>query len=271
MLGFATLSLSAQLLPQQNNAPGHITEQFGHKEKIALLDTYFNNEWKKDAKGVRVRYHYTWDDANNSGFSMLGDIFTAQGAKKYYLDTAPTAEKLKAASVYIIVDPDTEKETENPNYMNTASALVIADWVRNGGVLVLMGNDAGNAELKNFNLLACQFGVRFNEDNFNLVINNQYDQGAITIAKQHPVFKTARKIFIKELSTLLVSAPAKTILAKDGRDIMAIAKYGKGTVFAVGDPWLYNEYVNGKKLPSDFDNYKAAEDLVKWLLRKSSN
>jgi unsaturated rhamnogalacturonyl hydrolase len=37
-------------------------------------------------------------------------------------------------------------------------------------------------------------------------------------------------------------------------------------VFAIGDPWLYNEYADGRKLPADFDNYKAAEDLVKWLL-----
>ena len=46
---------------------------------------------------------------------------------------------------------------------------------------------------------------------------------------------------------------------------MAVAKYGKGTVFAVGDPWLYNEYVNGR-LPTGFENDKAAADLTKWLI-----
>ena len=30
--------------------------------------------------------------------------------------------------------------------------------------------------------------------------------------------------------------------------VMATAKYGKGSVFAVIDPWLYNEYVSGKHL-----------------------
>ncbi len=55
---------------------------------------------------------------------------------------------------------------------------------------------------------------------------------------------------------------------KDGDVIIATAKYGKGTVFAVGDPWLYNEYVDGRKLPSEYENYKAAEDLVKWLLKQ---
>jgi unsaturated rhamnogalacturonyl hydrolase len=50
---------------------------------------------------------------------------------------------------------------------------------------------------------------------------------------------------------------------------MAVAKHGRGTVFAVGDPWLYNEYVDGRRLPPEYDNYKAAKDLAAWLLRQS--
>ena len=46
---------------------------------------------------------------------------------------------------------------------------------------------------------------------------------------------------------------------------MAVAKHGKGTVFAVGEPWLYNEYTDGRKLPADFDNFKAAHDLEAML------
>jgi len=49
---------------------------------------------------------------------------------------------------------------------------------------------------------------------------------------------------------------------------MAISKYGKGTVFALGDPWIYNEYIDGRKLPADFDNYEAAVNWVKWLLKQ---
>ena len=58
------------------------------------------------------------------------------------------------------------------------------------------------------------------------------------------------------------------MLKKDDQTIFAVAKVGKGTVFATGDPWLYNEYVDGRKPPSEYENYKAAEDLVKWLLKK---
>jgi unsaturated rhamnogalacturonyl hydrolase len=50
--------------------------------------------------------------------------------------------------------------------------------------------------------------------------------------------------------------------------VAAIAKVGKGTVFALGDPWFYNEYTDGRKLPPDFQNYQAAGDLVKWALQQ---
>lgn len=238
------------------------------KEKAVLLDYYFNNEWKKDAAGTSTRYHYTWEDKNNSGFSILGDVFNSNGVQTKYLESSPTKKKLKQAGIYMIVDPDTEKETEKPNYITTADADVIANWVKSGGVLVLMANDAGNAELKNFNTLASRFGIRFNEDNFNRVIKNQYEQGSIVIPDGNAIFKTAKKIFVKELSTLHVSNPAKTVLTKDGKNIMAVTKYGKGTVFAIGDPWLYNEYTNGR-LPAGFDNRKAAEDLVQWLVAQA--
>jgi unsaturated rhamnogalacturonyl hydrolase len=238
--------------------------------KTVLLDYYFDNEWKKDANGKNLRWHYTWDDKANSGFSMLGDVFRNYGAQTKMLEAAPTAKNLKAASVYIIVDPDTEKETEKPNYITESTASVIADWVKGGGVLVLLGNDAGNADLKSFNILSSKFGIRFNEDNYNLVQGNQFEQGAVMVPAQHSIFKTAGKLYIKELATLQVSKPATTVMSKEGKNVMAVAKYGKGTVFVLGDPWLYNEYVDGRKLTPDFDNYKAADDLVRWLLSQSN-
>jgi len=39
-------------------------------------------------------------------------------------------------------------------------------------------------------------------------------------------------------------------------------------VFAVGDPWFYNEYVDGRKLPSEYQNYQAATDLVEWAIKQ---
>ena len=239
------------------------------KGKVVVLDNYYNNEWKKDATGTMVPYHYTWNDKTNGGFAMLGDIFRMHGVTTRSLIDAPSASCLKGANMYIIVDPDTEKETEKPNYIEKAQTQAIAAWVKDGGVLVLMGNDAGNAEFKQFNGLANLFGVQFNEDNFNQVKDNQFEQGTVSVSANNPVFKTAKKLYIKELATLKLSKPATPVLNKEGRVVAAMAKYGKGTVFAIGDPWLYNEYVDGRKLPAEFDNYKAATDLVNWLIKQT--
>jgi unsaturated rhamnogalacturonyl hydrolase len=239
------------------------------KLKMVTLDNYFNNEWKKDVTGKDISYHYTWTDKANSGFSMFGDIFSQYGVKKSTLTAAPTKENLKNADIYIIVDPDTEKETQHTNYMQQKDVDVIADWVKNGGVLLLMENDSANAEFQHFNLLASAFGIHFNEDSKNRVQGNHYEQGAIVIPAGHPVFKTARKVYIKELSTITAKSPA-TIVLKNGEDnIIAISKYGKGVVLAVGDPWFYNEYLDGRKLPAEYENYPAAVDLVKWLIKQS--
>lgn len=57
-------------------------------------------------------------------------------------------------------------------------------------------------------------------------------------------------------------------LSEGGDVIMATAKYGKGAVFAVGDPWLYNEYLDGRKIPVEYENFSAANELVMWLLKQ---
>ena len=235
------------------------------KHPTVLLDRYFNNEWKKDATGREVRYHYTWEDMANSGFSMLGSVFTRNGADTASLDSRPVASVLKNASVYIIVDPDTDKETARLHQASEDDIKVISDWVKKGGVLVLLGNDAGNANLKELNQLASRFGISFNEDNFNLVANDRFEQGAVMV-KPGPIFNKPHQLYIKELSTLQLSAPAKAVVTKEGRNIFAIASYGKGKVLALGDPWLYNEYLDGRKLPKEFDNYDAACELVRWCL-----
>jgi unsaturated rhamnogalacturonyl hydrolase len=240
------------------------------KGKTVLLDNFFNNEWRKDATGTNIRYHYIWDDRMNSGFATLGDIFHSYGVRTESLQTAPAARDLKNANIYIIVDPDTDKETTSPNYMTENYASVIANWVKGGGVLIVMANDKGNADLEHTNLLASKFGVKYNEDNYNLVQGDKFEQGAVMVPANNPVFKTAKKVYLKEVSTLQVRPPATPVLTKEGKNIVALAKYGKGSVFIVGDPWIYDEYTDGRKLPAEFENFKAAQDIVKWAIGQSA-
>ncbi|MEO8574194.1 MAG: hypothetical protein ABI481_09515 [Pyrinomonadaceae bacterium] len=93
--------------------------------------------------------------------------------------------------------------------------------------------------------------------------------GGVDIAAGNEIFKTARKIFVKEVSTLSLSGKARAAVSVNGDNIIAIAKHGKGSVFVIGDPWLYNEYVDGRRLPAEFENFKAAEDLSRWLIRRA--
>jgi unsaturated rhamnogalacturonyl hydrolase len=247
-------------------ATDELYTSFGTKSKTVLLDYYFNNERRKDITGASVRYHYTWEDMTNNGFSLLGHLFRQYGAHTDSLPVAPTADNLKNAGVYIIVDPDDEREVPAPHYPDAAAISSIADWVKAGGVLVLMSNDSANAEFTHFNVLAGTFGIQFNYDDYHKVTGNNYSMGAFSVTVQDGIFKTTKKIYIKELSTLQLNPPARAHYSDSGHVIMAIARVGKGTVFAVGDPWFYNEYTDGRKLPAEYENYNAARDWVQWLL-----
>ena len=255
---FLLASTELEKLPTLSTANG----------KIVLLDRYFNSEKRKDAIGRDVYWHYVWEERSNSGFYTWGNIFERYGAKLSSLDVAPTAANLKNASVYIIVDPDHKKDNPNPNYVSDDNIKVITDWVKAGGKLILMANDSANCDLQHFNKLAEVFGIRFTDKSINMVKNDVFEQGAVLPGSNNPIFKTTKKMYLKEVSALELHSPKNANAVKDGNVIIATAKFGKGIVFAVGDPWLYNEYVDGRKPPSEYENYKAAEDLVKWLLKK---
>ena len=241
-----------------------------NKKRVKVtLDNYYNNEYKKAPDGQLKPYHYLWDGQDNNGFFLLGRIFEQYGGRLNTLREAPTRQNLSDSDIYIIVDPDTEKETANPNYMNASDADEIASWVHAGGVLVLLLNDAGNCEIAQFNALPQKFGMLFNEDNRNMVKGRDFAAGAIHIPSGTGLFKKTEKIYVKEISTIQVAKPAKAVVKDHGDVIIATAKYGKGTVFAIGDPWLYNEYVDGRKLPAEYQNFLAAHELVQWLVKKA--
>jgi hypothetical protein len=239
------------------------------KPKV-VLDNFFNNE-KRENKETKVleSWHYTWEDTTNGGFSLLGQIFRKQGAEISTLKTAPSKKDLKNANVYIIVDPDIDKEAYEgkANLIDSKSIKNLVNWVKKGGVLVLLSNDHGNSEFEHFNQLAGEFGIHFNDDSYNRVQKREFEQGAVNVPAGNEVF-SQQKLYMKEVSSINVKDPAKAILTAEGKNIGAVAKFGKGTVFALGDPWCYNEYIDGKKLTADFTNFQGTEEWVKWLLKQ---
>jgi lysophospholipase L1-like esterase len=239
-------------------------------EKTVLLDCFYNNEWRPDDSGTPVRYHYVWHDTTNSGFSVLAKLITDAGACIDTLCQAPSASLLRRASVYVIVDPDTPKESPSPNTLQADAIGAIVRWVEDGGVLLLLGNDKGNAEFEQWNLLAREFGIHFREESLARVVGKEYGTGTFENLPEHPIFRNVRRIFLKEISPLTLSGCSTPVLTSGGEVIMAASRKGKGLVLAVGDPWLYNEYIDTRRLPPGYDNARAGENLFRWLLEQAS-
>lgn len=237
------------------------------QQKDILLDNYYNNEVNLQ---TGKPYHYLWEDENPSGFSEFGKLFRKEGYTLSLLKSKPTNQNLRDAKVYIIVDPDTENEVKRPNFMDEKTASVIASWVKKGGRLLILANDANNCDLDSLNLLAGKFDLKFNKNTLYTESPKpgeyrNFESCSFVNLPNHDLFKQVDKIFIKGLSSISCKNNSKPILTDKNHTIIAEVTYGKGKVIAVGDPWLYNEYINHYSLPIDFNNLQAAKNLVKIL------
>lgn len=228
------------------------------------LDAWHNHE---TSKTTGLPYHYLWTDTAMSGFSRWGEIFRTQGAVITQEEESPTAFTLRKLDIFIIVDPDTTSENPFPHYITGRDARIIERWVKKGGVLVLLGNDAPNCEFTHMNRLSGKSGILFNPVTLHRVTGNDPETAASANLPIHPVFQGVNKIFMKEVSSLSLKPPAKAVLTENGSVLMAESRIGKGMVFAIGDPWIYNEYIDHERLPLEIDNRKAAVNFTRYLIR----
>jgi len=244
------------------------TEALG-QGKTVLLDAWFNSQTRKNAAGQTELFHYKWDDDANSGFAFFGRAFQRYGVTLATEKTVPAAADLKKAQIYVIASPDIPVRNPAPNYMDKASGDAIQAWVKAGGVLILMENDVTNSEFDHFNTLSERFGIHFNPVIRNKVDGDKWEMGTVMIPEGTGVFEHPHKAYLKEICTIRVSGPAKAVVTDQGDVLMAVSKYGKGMVFAVVDPWVYNEYVDRRnRLPVEYDGFAAAIDLAGWAVRQ---
>jgi unsaturated rhamnogalacturonyl hydrolase len=239
---------------------------------VVLLDNYFNYELHKKTGKV---YHYTWGDTENSGFSGWGKIFSGEGFDTLTLTSAPTKKNLKAAAVYIIADPDDTRESPNPHFIDQSSIRTIDQWVKKGGILVMMANDSGNCEFNHFNQLASAFGFQFNEVRRNVpgAGNANMEKASFRSFPDHPFFKDVKAVFIKEICTLSLEDSSHAIFSEGGDDLMAVIPHGEGKVVVIPDPWFYNEYLNGEarcRLTDEYQNATVAKNIARWLMAQST-
>jgi unsaturated rhamnogalacturonyl hydrolase len=236
--------------------------------KTILLDAWFNSQTRKDASGHTVSYHYKWNDFSNSGYSLFGHLLREYGLKTDTLYKAPTVQDLDKAQVYLIVSPDNPDWNKNPHYMTADDASRIAEWVKKGGMLVIMENDPSHADIEHLNILAEHFGMHFNSVVRNAVEGNKFEMGRIDVHGGGPIFQAPHVLFMKEICTLTLKQPAASIWRDKGDILLAEARYGRGTVIGFVDPWLYNEYADGRKLSLPYDNLGGGKEYVRWLLEQ---
>lgn len=236
--------------------------------KTVVMDGWFNSQKRTDAFGREVLFHYKWNTQDDPGYSLVAHIFRNFGVKTSELDAEPTAANLKGAQIYMIVSPDNTAKNPHPNFANSKDAEQIATWVKAGGVLAIMENDTTFADLDHFNVIAKKFGMHFNSVLRKHVVGTNWEQGKVVLDGKGPIFHHPYTIYVKDVCTISLQPPAVPVL-KEGSDVfMATAKYGKGTVIAFVDPWLYNEYTDGRKLPIEYQNYAGGVEFVRWLIEQ---
>ena len=232
-----------------------------------MVDGWFNSQMRTDVTGHEIYFHYKWSEESEPGYSLWGHAFRNFGARTTSLYAEPTFENLKPAQVYIIASPDNLEKNPHAHFANAQDAEQIARWVKSGGVLAIMENDTSFADLEHFNIVSEKFGIHFNSVLRMHVVGRDWAMGRFHIDGNGPIFDRPLTCYVKDVSTISVSGPARAVYTHEGDIFMAVAKYGKGTVYAMVDPWFYNEYTNGLKLPAEYQNYAAGVELARWLLQ----
>jgi unsaturated rhamnogalacturonyl hydrolase len=244
----------------------HAPEATLARGRLVMLDSWFNSQQRTNSAGQKEYFHYKWGDYSDSGYSLFGNMFTDFGADLATLSVAPTFDTLKGAQYYVIVSPDIPAKNPNPHYVQAKDADQVAEWVRRGGVLILMENDPPNADIEHLNLIADRFGIHFNSVLSHHVIGDNFAAGQIAVKGGGLIFRDSHTLYMKDTCTLSLNSPAKPLFEDRGDVVIAMSKFGKGTVVAVVDPWLYNEYTDGRKKPPMQDNYAAGQEFVRWII-----
>ena len=234
-----------------------------------MVDGWFNSQKRMDPTGHEIYFHYKWNEESDPGFSLWGHAFRNFGARTTALYAEPTVENLEPAQVYIVASPDNLDKNPQAHFANDTDAKEIAKWVKAGGVLAILENDTSFADLDHFNLVSEKFGIHFNNVLRMHVSGTDWPMGRFVIDGKGPIFHHSHTAYVKDVCTISVKPPAVPVYTHDGDIFMAVAKYGKGTVYAMVDPWFYNEYTNGLKLPAEYDNYAAGVELARWLLEQA--
>lgn len=219
-------------------------------QSVVALDCFHNHE-------SRMPDHYTWEGTRQGGYSELGKVIQALGGRLQSVSEPFTEKALSGVRLLIMVDADTPKETDDPKYISPSEAAALERWVSQGGRLLLLGNDKGNAEFEHWNGLAREFGVEFVEG----IHRNAAGASKLNLTSGSSVLGEGLTAYFVDVAPLRLTAKESKVLLVDGdTPILAEVRHGKGLVVALGDPWVYNEYIDHR------DNRRMVTNLLKTLM-----
>src|SRR5437867_3347592 len=266
LLVILTLAVGGVTLP-----PGYPAAEPGNKP-VLLYSRYYNAEGEK---------RYEPDGAYKQVMQRVRGDFEVRIHKKPL-----TRETLEDVKLVLIVNPSDKavSNTPAPPHISAADIQVLADFVQNGGGLIVSGNQENhNLEVDDMNKLLAQFGIQ--------TTNLYTDAKKLALPKETPIIGGLRwAYYTGNLLRVDASHPAKprALVLNDlnqkpitgPRDqagcLLAISEPGKGRVIVVTDSgwladWAFTEDGVGGVAIKGQDNWEIFRRLTHWAAHLSSS
>jgi hypothetical protein len=193
---------------------------------------------------------------------------------------APLTEgSLAGVGVVLIANPSDRAVGSNtaPHHFSATDIAVLTRYVRNGGGLIIMGNQENhNLEVEDTNKLLAGFGLQFTNlytDVKKLAVPRNtpvigglnwayYTGNLLELAKDHGA--RPRALVMNDLSQKPLNGPRNQAGA-----LLAVAEPGKGRVVAVTDAgWITNDVLADKGIGgvviTNHDNWEMFRRLARW-------
>lgn len=176
-----------------------------------------------------------WDTSRDAGF----DNYLLYGELINHLDTNKSitvdrnSEDFFSADLSsydaLVISALTSRESE----YSSAEVTKIADFVTNGGGLLVMGDNSSVLANSNIQPIASQFGVTLG------VSSPNPDPFILGLDESHPVFNGVSQLHFQGPGELLVSTPSVELAwVEDGgldKSLIAASQFTGGNVIIIGD------------------------------------
>ena len=246
-------------------SPLHAAEPVAPAKPVFLYCRYFNAEGET---------RYLPDGTYQDVLRRLHAQFDVRASREALTDAS-----LAEVKVVLIANPSDRAVGNNPapHHFSATDIAVLTRYVRNGGGLIIMGNQENhNLEVEDTNKLLAGFGLGFTNlytDVKRLAVPRNtpiigglnwayYTGNLLELAKDHPA--RPRALGMNDLSRKPLNGPRDQPGA-----LLAVAEPGNGRVVAVTDAgWISNDVLADKGIGgvviTNHDNWEIFRRLTSW-------